>query len=52
MAKTQSKNYEEWIKSIVKKHYGKRCPDHVKECACCQAWDIYDTIIDANRGKL
>lgn len=44
--------YEYWLEEILKKLYGKRCPNYEKNCGCCQAWSIYDTIIDENRGKL
>ena len=44
--------HEEWLEQIIEKLYGKRCPDYEKGCGCCQAWDIYDTILDENRGKL
>ena len=23
-------------------YWGERCPDHHKECVCCQAWEQYD----------
>ena len=23
-------------------YWGERCPDHHKECVCCQAWEHYD----------
>ena len=44
--------YECWLEQTIEKLYGKRCSDYEKGCACCQAWDIYDTIIDENKGKL
>lgn len=44
--------HEDWLEKTLEKLYGKKCPDYEKNCACCQAWYVYDTIIDANRGKL
>ena len=43
---------EDWLEQMIEKLYGKRCNDFAKGCACCQAWDVYDTIIDENRGGL
>jgi len=48
----EESGHEEWLEQIIEKLYGKRCPDYEKGCACCQAWDIYDTILDENRRKL
>lgn len=48
----KKKMYEYWLEQIIEELYGKRCPDYAKECACCQAWGVYDTIIDYNKGKL
>lgn len=44
--------HENWLEEMIEKLFGKRCKDFNKDCACCQAWNIYDTIIDSNRGKL
>ena len=44
--------HEAWLEEIIEKLYGKRCPDYQKDCGCCQAWKIYETIIESNRGKL
>lgn len=44
--------YEYWLENMIEKLYGKRCSDYEKGCACCQAWDLYDTIIDKNRGRI
>jgi len=44
--------HESWLEKMIEELYGKRCPDHEKQCACCSAWNLYDTIIDANRGRL
>ena len=39
---------EWWLENSIEELYGKRCPDFNKDCACCQAWDIYDTITENN----
>ena len=44
--------HENWLEETLEKLYGKKCKDFEKNCACCQAWSIYDTIIDSNRGKI
>jgi len=44
--------HEDWLERTIEKLYGKRCPDYEKGCGCCDAWALYDTVIDANRGLL
>ena len=44
--------HECWLEQITEKLYGEKCKDYEKGCACCQAWSVYDTIIDHNRGRL
>ena len=41
-----------WLEETVEKLYGKRCKDYEAGCACCQAWNVYDTIRDEMNGKL
>lgn len=43
--------HECWLEEILKKLYGQRCPDYEKNCGCCQAWNVYDTIIAENRAN-
>ncbi|MBI1972953.1 hypothetical protein HYS50_03030 [Candidatus Woesearchaeota archaeon] len=45
-------SHESWLEELLEKLYGKKCKDYEKSCACCQAWSIYETIIDHNRGRL
>ncbi|MDP1694585.1 MAG: hypothetical protein Q8L34_03525 [Candidatus Woesearchaeota archaeon] len=45
-------SHETWLEELLEKLYGKTCKDYEKGCGCCQAWDVYKTIIDHNRGKL
>jgi len=44
--------HEAWLEEIIEKLYGKRCKDYQAGCPCCEAWSVYDTIIDENRGRL
>lgn len=44
--------HECWLEETIEKLFGNRCKKFNKDCACCQAWNIHDTIIDDNRGKL
>lgn len=44
--------HENWLEEMIEKLYGERCKDYEPGCACCQAWDVYDTIIKENRGEL
>ncbi len=43
---------ENWLEKKIEDLYGKRCPDYERGCACCQAWNIYDNIVQENRGQL
>ena len=45
-----NKCYEEalhvgWLEETIEKLFGKRCPDYAKGCPCCEAWNIFDTIL-------
>lgn len=44
--------HEDWLEEIIEKLYGKRCKDYADGCPCCEAWSVFDTIIEENRGKL
>jgi len=44
--------HESWLEETLEKLFGKRCREYVQGCGCCEAWFLYDTIIDANRGRL
>ncbi len=43
---------ENWLENKIEDLFGKRCPDFDKGCACCDAWSVYDTIRQDNRGEL
>lgn len=45
-------SHECWLEELLEKLYGKKCCDYEQGCACCQAWSVYDTVIDHNRGRL
>lgn len=45
-------SHEGWLEEILEKLFGKKCREYEKGCACCEAWSVYDTIVDANRGRL
>jgi hypothetical protein len=45
-------SHESWLEELLEKLYGKKCKDYETSCACCQAWSVYETIIDYNRGRL
>ena len=44
--------HESWLEETIEKLYGKKCKDYEKDCACCQAWSIYETVIEDNRGRI
>ena len=44
--------HESWLEEKIEDLYGKRCKDYTNGCPCCEAWDIFDTILEDNRGKL
>ena len=37
---TQSK-----IEEAITEYWGERCPDFDKDCACCQAWKEFDSLM-------
>ena len=39
--KKEFKKLNEWMVE----YYGKRCPEYEKDCACCEAWELYDKLI-------
>ena len=48
----EESSHECWLEEKLVELYGKKCRDYEKECACCEAWSIYNPIIQNNRGKL
>ena len=44
--------HESWLEETLEKLFGEKCKEYAKGCPCCEAWYVYDTIIDANRGRL
>ncbi len=45
-------SHEGWLEENIEKLYGEKCKDYEPGCACCQAWDVYDTILLDSQGKL
>lgn len=45
-------SHECWLEEMTEKLFGKKCREYEPGCACCQAWNVYDTIIEENRGLL
>lgn len=41
--------HEYWLEEIIERLYGKRCKDYEAGCGCCQAWNIFDTLIEEYR---
>ncbi|MBI2075857.1 MAG: hypothetical protein HYT72_01245 [Candidatus Aenigmarchaeota archaeon] len=38
--------HENWLEETLERLFGKRCKDYVKGCACCDAWHMYDIIVE------
>lgn len=45
-------SHETWLEQMLEKLYGEKCKDYENGCGSCQAWSIYDTIIEHDRGRL
>lgn len=43
--------HDAWLEEKIEELYGERCLDYEAGCPCCQAWSLYDIIIDSNREK-
>lgn len=43
--------HEYWLETMLEELYGEKCEDSEKDCTCCRAWEVYDTIIKNNRKK-
>src|SRR3989338_6738851 len=44
--------HECWLEEKTEKLFGIKCKKYDPACPTCQAWFIYETIIEDNRGKL
>ena len=40
MVKDKTKEHIEWLENTINETYGSKCPDYVKECWCCKAWEL------------
>lgn len=45
-------SHECWLEEKIEKLFGKKCKEYEPHCPVCDAWFLYETIIDDNRGKL
>ena len=41
MVKDKTKEHIEWLENTINETYGSKCPDYVKECWCCKAWEFF-----------
>jgi len=44
--------HECWLEEKIEKLYGKKCKDHEPGCPTCNAWFLYKTVLEDNRGEL
>ncbi len=42
---------ESWLEKMIEKLYGKKCKDYEPGCACCQAWELYNNIVEEGKIK-
>ncbi len=45
-------SHECWLEKKIEKLCGKKCKEYEPHCPTCEAWFLYETIIEDNRGKL
>lgn len=38
--------FKERVKEYMIKNWETRCPDYVKNCACCKAWKYFDYLFE------
>ena len=44
--------HECWLEEKIEKLFGKKCKEYEPHCPVCEAWGMYETICEYNRGKL
>lgn len=44
--------HESWLEEKIEKLFGKKCKEYEPHCPTCEAWSLYETILEDNRGKL
>jgi len=44
--------HESWLEKKIKKLFGRKCKEYEPYCPTCDAWFLYETILEDNRGKL
>lgn len=42
---------EAWLEKMIEELYGTRCPDKDGYCPCCQAWQLYDYIVEEGKEQ-
>ena len=42
----QDSEIKQEIREWMEQYWGKRCPDHNKNCCLCKAWDAFDVIFN------
>jgi len=40
-----------WLEEKIEELFGKKCPDYEQTCIVCQAWNIYENIIECENDK-
>lgn len=44
-------SHESWLEEMIEELYGKKCKDYEPGCACCQAWELYDNIVEEGKEQ-
>ena len=45
-------SHEAWLEEKIEKLYDKKCKEYEPHCPTCEAWFLYETILEDDRGKL
>jgi len=48
----EESSHECWLEEKIEKLFGKKCKEHEPHCPVCEAWSLYETILEDNKGKL
>jgi len=41
-----------WLRRKIRELYSERCPDSYRGCPVCDAWSVYDTMVEDHTGEL
>lgn len=44
--------HECWLEEKIEKLFGKRCKEYEPHCPVCEAWSLYDIVINDRKEKL